>query len=131
MVSIDAPSSLESFRKFVMSSTCDSFAPKGYLDDEEVFAEREDELGSIYVEAADKVTLKKVREITFVNAVDILGIIYTSKSGNTRLMWRQTRRNSGRVTGEASNNSLVNLAGAGVIQLDSLDEYAERSAADA
>ncbi len=131
MVSIDTPSSLESFRKFVMSSTCDSFAPKGYLDDEEVFAEREDELGSIYVEAADKVTLKKVREITFVNAVDILGIIYTSKSGNTRLMWRQTRRNSGRVTGEASNNSLVNLAGAGVIHLDSLDEYAERSAADA
>jgi len=56
MVEIDAPSSLESFRRFIIASTCSSFAPRSYLEDPEVFAEREDSLGSIYVEAADKVT---------------------------------------------------------------------------
>ena len=78
MVEIDAPSSLESFRRFIIASTCSSFAPRSYLEDPEVFAEREDNLGSIYVEAADKVTLKKIREITFVNAKDCL--LYTSPS---------------------------------------------------
>ena len=59
MVEIDAPSTLESFRRFVITSTCSSFAPRSYLDDPEVFAEREENLGSIYVEAVDKVTLEK------------------------------------------------------------------------
>ena len=54
MVAIDAPSSLESFRRFIIASTCSSFAPRSYLEDPEVFAEREEGLGSIYVEAADK-----------------------------------------------------------------------------
>ena len=63
MVKIDAPSSLESFRRFTIASTCNSFVPESYRDDAEVFPEREDALGSIYVEAADKVTLKKVRDI--------------------------------------------------------------------
>ena len=51
MVTIDAPSSLESFRRFIIASTCSSFAPRSYLEDPEVFAEREEGLGSIYVEA--------------------------------------------------------------------------------
>ena len=95
MVAIDTPASLESFRRFIIGSTCRSYAPRSYLEDPEVFAEREDSLGSIYVEAADKVTLKKVRDITFVNARDVLGIIYNSKSGNTALKWRQIRKNNG------------------------------------
>jgi len=123
MVRIDAPSSLDGFRKFVIASTCSSFVPSSYLDDYEVFPERDDELGSIYVEAADKVTLKKLREITFVNARDVLGIIYNSKSGNTSLKWRQIRRHGGKVTGEASANSLVNLAQSGVITMDWVDNY--------
>ena len=123
MVTIDAPATLESFRRFILSSTCSSFAPSSYLEDYEVFPEREESLGSIYVEAADKVTLKKIREITFVNARDVLGIIYNSKSGNTQLKWRQIRRNNGKVTGEASNNSLVNLAEGGVITLDWVENY--------
>ena len=106
-----------------MASTCSSFAPKSYLEDSEVFPEREESLGSIYVEAADKVTLKKIRDITFVNARDVLGIIYNSKSGNTSLKWRQIRRNSGKVSGEASSNSLVNLAEVGVITLDWVEKY--------
>ena len=126
MVSIDAPSTLESFRRFIIASTCSSFAPKSYLGDSEVFPEREEDLGSIYVEAADKVTLKKIREITFVNAKDVLGIIYSSKSGNTSLKWRQIRKNNGKVTGEASSNSLVNLAEGGVITLDWVENYVKK-----
>tara|TARA_B100000586_G_scaffold236614_1_gene187523 strand:- start:743 stop:1138 length:396 start_codon:yes stop_codon:yes gene_type:complete len=128
MVKIDAATSLESFRKFIIASTCNSFAPQSYVDDDEVFAEREDNLGSIYVEAADKVTLKKIRDMTFVNAKDVLGIIYNSKSGNTSLKWRQVRHNNGKVVGEASSNSLVNLAQSGVITLDWVEKYVEKMA---
>ena len=126
MVTMDATTSLDSFRRFVMASTCSSFAPKSYLEDSEVFPEREESLGSIYVEAADKVTLKKIRDITFVNARDVLGIIYNSKSGNTSLKWRQIRRNNGKVSGEASSNSLVNLAEVGVITLDWVENYVRK-----
>ena len=126
MVKIDAASSLESFRRFTIASTCSSFVPESYRDDTEVFPEREDALGSIYVEAADKVTLKKVRDITFVNAKDVLGIIYNSKSGNTSLKWRQIRHNNGKASGEASSNSLVNLALSGVITLDWVENYVKK-----
>ena len=126
MVKIDTPSSLESFRRFTIASTCNSFIPESYRDDAEVFPEREDALGSIYVEAADKVTLKKVRDITFVNAKDVLGIIYNSKSGNTSLKWRQIRHNNGKTSGESSTNSLVNLAQSGVITLDWVENYVKK-----
>ena len=126
MVQIDTPASIENFRTFVMVSTCSSFAPQSYTDDTEVFPEREERLGSIYVEAADKVTLKKIRDITFVNARDVLGIIYNSRSGNTKLKCRQIRRNNGEVTGEASSNSLVNLAQTGVITLDWVENYVRK-----
>ena len=126
MVTISTPATLESFRRFIISSTCKSYAPRSYLEDAEVFAEREDNLGAIYVEAADKVTLKKIRDITFMNARDVLGIIYNSKSGNTSLKWRQIRRMEGKVTGEASPNSLTNLAEAGVLTLDWVENYLKK-----
>ena len=126
MVTISAPSTLESFRRFIITSTCKSYAPRSYLEDSEVFAEREDNLGAIYVEAADKVTLKKIRDITFMNARDVLGIIYNSKSGNTSLKWRQIRRMEGKVTGEASPNSLTNLAESGVLTLDWVENYLKK-----
>ena len=126
MVTIDAPASLESFRRFIIASTCSSYMPRSYLEDPEVFPEREEALGSIYVEAADKVTLKKIRDITFVNARDVLGIIYNSKSGNTTLKWRQLRRRGGKVSGEASSNSLVNLAEGGVITPEWVDNYLKK-----
>ncbi|MBT5200821.1 MAG: hypothetical protein HOK63_01400 [Thaumarchaeota archaeon] len=126
MVTIDTPASVESFRRFIISSTCRSFAPRSYLEDSEVFAEREDKLGAIYVEAADKVTLKKLRDMTFVNARDILGVIYNSKSGNTSLKWRQLKRNNGKVTGEASANSLTNLAESGVLTMDWVESYLKK-----
>jgi hypothetical protein len=126
MVTIDTPASVENFRKFIIYSTCRSFAPRSYLEDSEVFAEREEDLGVIYVEAADKVTLKKIRDMTFVNARDILGVIYNSKSGNTSLKWRQLKRNNGKVIGEASANSLTNLAESGVLTLDWVESYLKK-----
>ena len=126
MVEINTPASLESFRRFVISSTCMSYAPRAYLEDTEVFAEREEGLGAIYVEAADKVTLKKIRDITFVNGKDVLGIIYNSKSGNTSLKWRQLKRNNGKVTGEASANSLTNLSESGVLTLEWVENYLKK-----
>ena len=123
MVKIETTASLESFRKFIIVSTCRSFIPESYLRDYEVFPEREEGPGAIYIEAADKVTLKKIREMTFVNAKEILGIIYSSKSGNTQLKWRQTRRRMGKVHGFASPNALVNLVESGVLTQEWVDNY--------
>ena len=123
LVRIETTASLESFRKFIIVSTCRSFIPESYLRDYEVFPEREEGPGAIYIEAADKVTLKKIREMTFVNAKEILGIIYSSKSGNTQLKWRQTRRKSGKVQGDASANALVNLVESGVLTQEWVNNY--------
>ncbi|HEY7228226.1 MAG TPA: hypothetical protein VH481_08885 [Nitrososphaeraceae archaeon] len=127
MVLIEAACSLESFRRFIIISTCRSFIPESYVHDFEIFPEREEGPGAIYVEAADKVTLKKIREMTFVNAKEVLGIIYSSKTGNTQLKWRQTRRKNGKVTGEASPNALVNLVESEVITQDWVNSYLESS----
>jgi len=97
------------------------------MHDFEIFPEREEGPGAIYIEAADKVTLKKIREMTFVNAKEVLGIIYSSKTGNTQLKWRQTRRKNGKVTGEASPNALVNLVESGVITQEWVNNYLESS----
>lgn len=123
MVHIETTAPLESFRQFIILSTCRSFIPEIYLRYFEVFPEREEGPGAIYIEAADKVTLKRIREMTFVNAKEILGIIYSSKSGNTQLKWRQTRKRSGKVQGEASANALVNLVQSGVLTQDWVNGY--------
>ncbi len=127
MVIIETTSSLESFRKFIIVSTCRSFIPESYLKDFDVFPEREEGPGAIYIEAADKVTLKRIREMTFVNAKEILGIIYSSKSGNTRLKWRQTRKKIGKVQGDASSNALVNMVESGVLTQEWVDNYLKAS----
>lgn len=128
MVVIETTSSLESFRKFIIVSTCRSFIPESYLRDYEVFPEREEGPGAIYIEAVDKVTLKRIREMTFVNAKEILGIIYSSKSGNTRLKWRQTRKKIGKVQGDASSNALVNLVESGVLTQEWVNNYLQAAA---
>ncbi len=131
VVQIETTCSLESFRQFIIISTCRSFIPESYLRDYEVFPEREEGPGAIYIEAADKVTLKKIREMTFVNAKEILGIIYSSKSGNTQLKWRQNRRRTGKVQGTASANALVNLVESGVLTQEWVDKYIQSTAAAA
>ena len=127
MVDIDVTCNLESFRRFLVNSTCMSFIPESYMRDTEVFPEKEMDPGSIYIEAADKVTLKKIRDISFINATDVLGIIYTSKSGNSQLKWRQIRGRVGRVSGRASTNSLVNLSMSRVITPEYVEELVQRS----
>jgi hypothetical protein len=121
MVEVDVTCTLEGFRRFLISSTSRSFIPESYLRDPEVFPEKQGDQGSIYVEAVDKVDLKKIRDITFINARDVLGIIYTSKSGNTKLKWRQLRGRIGRMSGDASANSLVNLSMARIISPDDVE----------
>ena len=123
MVEIDVTCNLEGFRRFLINSTCRSFIPESYLRDPEVFPEKQGDKGqgSIYVEAVDKVDLKKIRDITFINARDVLGIIYTSKTGNTKLKWRELRGRIGRMSGEASANSLVNLSMARIISPEDVE----------
>jgi hypothetical protein len=121
MVDLDLTCNLEGFRRFLINSTCRSFIPESYLRDPEVFPEKQGDQGSIYVEAVDKVDLKKIRDVTFINARDVLGIIYTSKSGNTKLKWRELRGRIGRMSGTASANSLVNLSMARIISPDDVE----------
>ncbi|MEM0329667.1 MAG: hypothetical protein QXU12_00070 [Nitrososphaerota archaeon] len=113
-VEIDVKTTLEKFRRFMILNTCYSFIPKGYLKDPSIFPER-DPPGRIHVEAVSKFSLETVKEIKFVKAYEVLGIIYNSKSGNTSLIWRQVKGAIGRVSGKASPNSIVNLVEAEVL----------------
>lgn len=106
---IDAVCDLRSFRCFMIVSTCQSFIHDDLAEDEQVFPERATEQGTMYVEAEDKETVQQIRDIRFTRVSNVLGIIYKSKSGNTYLKWRHLKGNMGRLTGEASTNTLVNL----------------------
>src|SRR5438094_5326885 len=80
----------------MITSTCRSFIPNDYQLDAQVFPERSRDLGTMYVEAEDKVTLGRVNDISFVKVNYVLGIIYNSKSGHTELKWRHIRGDQGR-----------------------------------
>jgi len=112
---IETVCSLASFREFMIVSTCESFMPDELLRDETVFPERPSEQGTMYVEAEDKETIQRLSNITFVRVLNPLGIIYNSKSGRTKLKWRHVKSDLGKLTGEASPNSLVNLFTAKVL----------------
>ena len=75
MAHIETTSSLESLRIFVIFSTCKSFIPSNYDKDPNMLPERDDGLGDIYIEAVDNLTIKKLKEITFVDSKEIFGII--------------------------------------------------------
>lgn len=120
MVEVDVKTTLEKFRRFIIYNTCASFIPKVYLEDPSVFPERDGASGQIYVEAASKIELEKIRDIRFVRVADVLGVIYTSRSGNTSLKWRQVKGYLGRLSGYASPNSIVNLLQAGIITKDDI-----------
>ena len=109
MVNIDSACDLDSFRRFMIMSTCQSYIPVEFDQDETVYPERSAETGTMYVEAEDKETVGQIREIRFTRVSNVLGIIYNSKSGRTRLKWRHLKGRVGRLSGEASPNTLVNL----------------------
>jgi len=123
VVHIETTSSLEGFRKVIIFSTCKSFIPNNYNRDPDMFPERDTGPGDIYIEAVDKLMVKKLREITFVNAKEIFGIIYSSKTGNTILKWRQLKKKNGKVIGEASPSALVNLVESGVLTKHWFEHY--------
>jgi len=131
VVRIEVRTTLERFRRFIILNTCFSFIPKGYLKDPSIFPERDASEGRIYVEAVSKLDLETIRNIKFIKALEVLGVIYRSKSGNTQLIWRQIKGNIGKVTGEASPNSIVNLIEAGVLSRSMirkmLDEMAQKA----
>jgi hypothetical protein len=78
-------------------------------EDDTVYPERSSDKGTMYVEAEDKETTGQMREIRFTRVSNVLGIIYNSKSGRTQLKWRHLKGRIGRLSGEASANTLVNL----------------------
>lgn len=135
MVKIEVRTTLERFRRFVILNTCYSFIPRGYLHDPSIFPEREGSLGRIYVEALSKLDLETIQDIKFVKAFEVLGIIYNSKSGNTNLIWRQVKGNIGKISGEASPNSIVNLIETGALPRSyvkkALAEFARRTGGSA
>lgn len=126
---IDALCYLSRFRQFMIVSTCASFIPPDFMEDENVFPERAAEKGTMYVEAEDKETLKTIGDIIFVRVSEVLGVIYTSKSGRTRLRWRSTRGDLGKLAGEASGNSLVNLYASGALDKAYANAEGRRQAA--
>lgn len=106
---IDVVCPLESFRRFMILSTCNSFIPDEFIEDVNVFPERPVENGTMYVEAEDKETLRRSRDLQFARVSNVLGVIYNSKSGLTKLKWRHIKDALGKLSGEASGNSVVNL----------------------
>ncbi len=126
MPNLETTCSLEAFRRFMIASTCRSFIPSDYQANPSVFPERSRELGTMYVEAEDKVTLGRVNDISFVQVNYVLGIIYNSKSGHTQLKWRHIRGDQGRLNGEASTNTMVNLYEAGALDRSFIRTIAAR-----
>ena len=94
-------------------STCKSFIPNNYNRDP----------GDIHIEAVDKLMVKKLREITFVNAKEIFGIIYSSKTGNTILKWRQLKNKNGKGIGETLPSALSNLVESEVLTKHRFERY--------
>jgi len=93
----------------MIMSTCQTYIPRELDDDETIYPERSSDSGTMYVEAEDKVTVEQIREVRFARVSNVLGIIYNSKSGRTKLKWRHLKGRMGRLSGEASTNTLVNL----------------------
>jgi hypothetical protein len=124
VVHIETTSSLEGLRKFMNFNTCKSFIPSNYRGPgPDMFPERDVGPGDIYIEAVDKLMVKKLREITFVNAKEIFGITYSSKTGNIILKWRQLKNKNGKVIGEASLGGLANLVESGVLTKHWFERY--------
>lgn len=109
MVKIDSICDLDRFRRFMIMSTCQSYIPMELDEDETIYPERSSDNGTMYVEAEDKETVHQIRDLRFARVSNVLGIIYNSKSGRTQLKWRHLKGRVGRLSGEASPNTLVNL----------------------
>ena len=111
---IEVYCSLEEVKRFLIESTCKSFIPKEYADNPEILFERDESEGLIHIKAEEKEVVGRVRNLTFLRVRNVSEIIYNSKSGNTRLVWRQIYKDFGKLSGEASGNTIVNLLESGI-----------------
>lgn len=111
---IEVYCTLKEFKKFLIESTAKNKFPSEYLKDEDILFERRKDRGKIYIEAEEKEDLKNIEDIIIVRTNNVVGIIYESRSGRTKLIWRQIHKDLGKITGEASGNTLVNLLEAGI-----------------
>ncbi|PCN50474.1 hypothetical protein B6U99_04280 [Candidatus Geothermarchaeota archaeon ex4572_27] len=119
---IEVYCTLEEMKRFLIESTCKSFIPREYAEDPEILFERDESEGRIYVEAEEKSEVARIRNLTFVRVKNVLGIKYVSKSGNTRLTWRQIYKDLGKLSGEASGNTIVNLFESGIKNIQVIRE---------
>jgi hypothetical protein len=117
---VEVVCNLASLRKFLILSTCQSFIPKEFLKEDNVFPERISERGQMFLEAKEKETLAIVKNIRFVKASNIIRVFYSSMSGNTKLEWQSLEKDVGRLTGKASGNALVNLFASGILSENNL-----------
>ncbi|MEM3506144.1 MAG: hypothetical protein QW589_01725 [Candidatus Bathyarchaeia archaeon] len=111
---------LANLRKFLILSTCQSFIPKEFLKESNVFPERISEKGQMFLEAKEKETLAIVKNIRFVKASNIVKVFYSSMSGNTKLEWQSLEKDLRRLTGKASGNALVNLFASRILNKNNL-----------
>ncbi len=114
MPKIEVYCTLEEVKKFLIESTAKNKLPRKYILDPKYMFERRQEQGKIYIEADEKKDVEEIQDLVVVEVENVLGISYESKSGRTRLIWRQIHKDLGKLTGTASGNTLVNLLESGI-----------------
>jgi hypothetical protein len=114
MPKIEVYCTLDEVKRFLIESTAKNKLPIKYLKDPKILFERRQEQGKIYIEADDKKDVEQIQDIVVVEVSNVLGVSYESKSGRTKLIWRQIHKDLGKLTGIASGNTLVNLLESGI-----------------
>lgn len=113
---------MEELRRFLLISTSKGEVVQKYIKDPSLFVERRAERGRIYIEAGNKVDVERVNDIVIVKVEDVYGVQYTSKSGRTKLIWSQVYKDLGKLVGNASGNTLVNLLSCGIRDIKIIKE---------
>lgn len=114
MPKIEVYCTLEEVKRFLVESTAKNKLPRKYIVDPKYMFERRQEQGKIYIEADEKKDIEEIQDLVVVEVDNVLGISYESKSGRTKLIWRQIHKDLGKLTGIASGNTLVNLLESGI-----------------
>ncbi len=114
MPKIEVYCTLDEMKRFLIESSAKNKFPKRYLRKPDILFERRSEQGKIYIEADEKKDVENIEDIVIVEVKNVLGIFYQSKSGRTKLTWRQIHKDLGKLSGIASGNTLVNLLESGI-----------------
>lgn len=114
MPRIEVYCTLDEMKRFLIESTAKNKLPHRYIAEPRYMFERRQEVGKIYIEADEKKDIEEIQDLVVVKVENVLGISYESKSGRTKLIWRQIHGDLGKLTGVASGNTLVNLLESGI-----------------